>query len=446
MVSFSFDDYRRAVRDGECNPPGAFPRFIKVDRASFTRMREESKPLKLSKVRPRLGEETFNRVRGALGLTLRHAHNSFPAYRFLIKQVVNNEWLAIVDWEDFQRDHLIHQAMSAYVGASLLRDTTIFSGTTRPSDFRGDTLLEKCVDALLHSHRCQYLRDYLHEMGAPASFFDDPELSKVFWEWMFLDTFFLAVFFHDIGYPWQFTRSIVDKLGPHSPVQDPTQMGIEGIIDKYGQRLVFYPLSGYRKPDPTEPANWRETLRSLLRQGLNETHGVPGAISFLYLNDKIRQSFDGDADSPVRRFCVEWAAMAVMMHDMAKIYTDVEDGTVKQKNPQLRLSLANDPLSFLLTLTDQIQDFARPDACFTTLDGDSAQATYRSRCETVDLDWNDSLGRLRIIYSYSNPGDYFDNLTEFLPKNQLRYFHPTKGYLEYTNIGINRIELNADLV
>ena len=444
-MTFNFSQYRRAVAAGDCEPPGVFAPFIDISRTKYDALRKKSAQIKLEPIRQRLGTETFDRVRGSLGLTLRHARGYFPAYRFLANEFLNDEWLAMVDWHKYHRDHLIHQPLSAYVGMNLLRNSQIFGGDASTSDFRGNTLLDLCIDALFTSRKCHYLMDYLLEMGAPDIYFKDFALSKRLWEWMFLDTFFLAVLFHDIGYPWRFVNLIHDKLRPHSPIDNPLALTIDGIMDGYGERLVFYPLSGYRKPNPTEPVDWSRMLRGLVSDGLALTHGVPGAIALLHLNDIIRASPLGDSDSPVRRFCIEWAAMAVMMHDMAKIYADVENGAVKPKNPQLRVSLANDPLSFVLTLTDQIQDFARPDAVFRNSRTHEVEATYKSRCESVSLDWEEGQRLLRIIYEYRNPGDYVLNRDEFLPENQLLYFHPINGYLEYTNIGINRIELDAKL-
>jgi len=443
---YNFTEYQTALQRGNCDPPRVLTPFFKIDRVSFNRMKHESDSLDLEKVRRRLGRETFRHLRGSLGFTLRHAHWFFPAYRFFVGRVVNDEWLAMVDWGKFHRDHLIHQVMSTYVGMSLLRNDKLFAHNPRPSDFAGDTLLDKCIDALLNSRKCRYLIEYLEEMGASDSYLDGSAFSKRLWKSIFVDTFFLAVLFHDIGYPWQFINQIDRGLRPHSPTENPIDLNVDKIIENYGQRLVFSPFSGYRKPDATEPANWLKRFRQLLGEGLNETHGVPGAMALLHLNDSIRQSFAGDDDVPIRRFCIEWAAMAVMMHDLAKLYAKVEDGSVIQKNPQLRLSMANDPLSFLLTLTDQIQDFERPDASFMTAGPKAAKATYNSRCKSVQLDWDNSQGILKITYQYENPGDYISNRDRYLPKNQLLYFHPSNGYLEYTNIGITRIKLDADLL
>lgn len=57
--------------------------------------------------------------------------------------------------------------------------------------------------------------------------------------------------------------------------------------------------------------------------------------------------------------------MAILMHDMQKVFKgDGKHGPMPE-HPHLQVSFRQDPLSFLVTLVDQIQDFGRPDARFT---------------------------------------------------------------------------------
>ena len=135
---------------------------------------------------------------------------------------------------------------------------------------------------------------------------------------------------------------------------------------------------------------------------------------------------------------------------MADFYAEVDENSRLQiKKPQLRLSIEKDPLSFMLTLTDQIQDFNRPDATFSehrTPISTDINIRYSYRCDKVELHWEDSSRVLTIKYFYNNPRDYLENRNEFLPKRQLQYFDPYRGYLDYSGLGISEIKLEAKLV
>jgi hypothetical protein len=180
----------------------------------------------------------------------------------------------------------------------------------------------------------------------------------------------------------------------------------------------------------------------LLERGLSETHGMPGAISFLHLNDQLRVY--PSSDKPLHRFGLEWAAMAIMMHDMGKIYGKATADTVEVKTPQIRLSFDRDPLSFVMSLTDLIQDFARPDATFLAGKANTTTVGYGHRCHGIRLIWDNTDHVLRIIYQYKRYQDYIANKTLFLPESQRLYFDPLHGYLDPGSLWIKRILLEAE--
>lgn len=439
IVEYDEAGYNNALKMGWCSPPAVFSPFINVDRKAYESLQRKSGGLNLRPVEDRLDDATLSRLRGALALTLRYSNRYLASYRFFINEFINAEWLSTVDWHKFHRDHIVHQPMAVYVGMSLLHGHDI----TSDSPFARQNLLRNCISILRESNGCNYLMEYLKEMGAPDIYFEKTPASQKLWEILFLDTFFLAALFHDIGYPWLFMNILNDKLGAFGLKENPYRQSAEVVIENYGTRLLFYPLNGYKKVDHTAPVQWSVRFRELLADGLSETHGVQGAITLLYLNDLIRK-YPDSSDRPVRRFCVEWAAMAVMMHDMARFYGKIENGALKVKNPHLRILWEHDPLSFLLTIIDQIQDFGRPDAVFEKNES-GIEVHYGSRCKAVKLDWERETKTLRIIYVYRYPGDYVKEKNHFLPYNEQLYFDPYNGYLEYSGLDISRIELEAVL-
>ena len=449
IATFNKDNYQTALLNGLCEPYGIYAPFINVDPIKYDNLRNETTPPDLCFIQKRLSNELFADIRGSISLTLRYAWAFFPAYEFFVNEFINDEWLSSVDWHKFHRDHIIHQPMSVYVGLSLLRLNNFPSGNLR----------ELCLDSFRQSN---YIKEYLEDLKI-TNIYRHPFILEP----LFIDTFFLATLFHDIGYPWKFANTICEKLDKHAPSNSPSNQTTEKILSHYGKRLLFYPFNGYKKhkdrskllnwlsryyplnsykkSDLTHPYHWKESICSFITDGMVKTHGMPGAISFLYLNDIFRKYPENDSH-PLRRFCLEWAAMAIMMHDMADFYAvvDKKTGLLKVKNPQLRLSIEKDPLSFMLTLTDQIQDFNRPDAIFSPNDK-SVNVEYSRRCCEVSLDWDEASRVLTIKYGYNNSKDYLENKNNFLPKNQLQYFDPHHGYLDYSGLGISEIRLEAEL-
>lgn len=533
LMRFDRNGYLEWLADGTRQPPDVFPPFINVSRAEYHRLGSDSRSIELAPLRERMGSGVFARTRGALGLTLRFASRFFPAYRFFVDEFLNDEWLAAVDWhKGFHRDHVIHQPYVAYVGMTLLNDSGgIFEFLNDGEDGNGDgsdyssgsesgdreTMLDRCVDAILGPGRCGYLVDYLAGMGAPQDYFNHDsgrpaereriidrmieeecaredrqarekrreqmrgrmiERTRWLWKCMFADTFFLAALFHDIGYPWRFVNEIHKRLAPHAPLENPATQSDDEIAERYAGRLVFYPLNDYRGDDPAAPAGWRAQMKELVSKGLRKTHGLPGALAFLHLNDLL-SVYPSGAAAPERRFCVEWAAMAIMQHDMAGLYSDVDFSggglTSSVENPQLRVSFLRDPLSFVLTLSDLIEDFGRPDAGFTRCRGgadggdtgsegadskdnagahdrndceenrresNSVRVNFMSRCPGVDVEC-DSHGGLKIKYEYCSPLDVANKRAQFIPKETRQYFDGRDGYLDFEGTGITSVRMEA---
>uniref|UniRef100_I2Q1C2 Uncharacterized protein n=1 Tax=Desulfovibrio sp. U5L TaxID=596152 RepID=I2Q1C2_9BACT len=438
LLVFNQHEYRNALGNGECDPPCIIRNFIPTDRIKYGSLKDGSTKLSLSQLKKRLPFDMFNELRGALGLTMKHAQTRFPAYRFLAPEFINDEWLASVDWhKKFHRDHVLHQPMCVYVGYSLLRN---IKGLGRS----GGSLLDAARDAFLEGEGCEYLREYMAAMGVKNIFLEKLKILPTLADNFFLEIFFLTALFHDLGYPWQFSSTINTCLDSLASINSIPSLDPVKVLQDYGQRLFIVPLKGYLNKDLTSPASWGHEFRDILDRSLRKTHGMPGAINFLYLNDQLR-SYPSKV-KPLHRFGVEWSAMAIMMHDMGKIYGKVESGNIKINCPQLRLSFDKDPLSFVMAITDLIQDFSRPDATFVAKPSSSSDISvnYRHRCHEVAVDWDVATKVLKIIYRYKNYKDFIANKHVFLPESQKLYFDPFYGYFSTGSLGIKRILLDAE--
>jgi hypothetical protein len=212
----------------------------------------------------------------------------------------------------------------------------------------------------------------------------------------------------------------------------------EQIIDIFGDRMLFQALNGYKKKDIACPSTWHKRLIDLTSKALIGTHGFPGALGFLHLNDCIRR-YPDVVQSPLHLLCVEWAAVAIMMHDMKKIYWgERKPGKKLPENPFLRLEFDRDPLSSIVTLVDIIQEFERPAVGYEDLDG-SVKLKYGSACSQTDFELN-SQGILTLCYKMA---DISARTIKFksLAKDNFEYFDNQYGYLDMSSVGINGVNL-----
>ena len=178
-----------------------------------------------------------------------------------------------------------------------------------------------------------YLLTALRSMGISE---EDPYLqtkSRRPWPSVFRETLCLAGLFHDIGYPWRTpTVSSLSSLmtvairlhRPQSPPCPPTRTALSCSRSRT-----------YSSSITPRPSTWLAEKQDLIKYCLEESHGLPGAIFFLYLNDCLRP-YPSESTHPVRRLCVESAAMAILMHDMKDVYWGKVGERVR--TPQLEAS------------------------------------------------------------------------------------------------------------
>ena len=278
-------------------------------------------------------------------------------------------------------------------------------------------------------------------MGVPALSDESPSLVKWFWSQLFEESLFLACYFHDIGYPWQFMNGIAKQLISHGPNRPPFTMGASEIYRSYSKRLVLFPLNGYSPVLNTQPSIWSDLVKVTLGRALADTHGMPGALAFLYLNDLLREYPEAPDNGACDRFCLEWASMAIMMHDMQKIYQGDAALGDPPENPHLRTSIERDPLSFVLTLVDQIQDFGRDNASFGLPVGMDVSFHCDAACTAVDVSLRpDNI--LDIAYHFADVGAFLtDQQHDCKPKTYSQYFRPDTGFIDLSGLAIGGVEL-----
>ena len=444
-INFNKDNFYYSSKNGLCNPLNSLTPFYNIDFKRFYKLYQSSTiDLDFDQLKRRLGIRYYNHVLNNYRYTTGYSQNYFPAFQLFAGEFLNKEWLATVDWRKYHRDHILHQTMTAYIGMILIKGKYYDTNTKKIKKilFNGKSILNHIIDIILLSPKCQYLRDYFVSLGGSNHLITDSSICRQVWRNIVCETFFLAALFHDLGYPWYYSYNINQQLNLLSNNHDSVNDVSDLVFDLYKNKLWLFPFNGYQPLNNIVPSNWQPKLNRLIRKGLTKTHGLPGAVTFLQFVDELRKYPDNQI-SPIRLFCIDWAAMAIMMHDMSRLYGEVEGNNLNITNQHLRISFEKDPLSFMLTISDQIQDFSRPDAIFTSIDSDSAKVQYKSNCHEVELSWDESKGILDIINKYRHMKDYSRNKTEFLPKIQKLIFNSSLGYLDYAYLGISYIKIDA---
>lgn len=388
-----------------------------------------------NQLKKRTNLDYFLKILTAQANSLGFSSTVFPAYRFLLPEVLVHDWLGIVDWHKFQRDHALHQPLTAYIVHELFfpinADVSIYNFLTE--------LIKKAVKSIIEETDTAYLREYLESLGfvSDIRIFEKNLFSSFICKSMLFETAYIAALFHDIGYPWQLINTLSNKLDPLGLERKPSN-DESAIYEMFHERLLYFPLNAYQKLNPGKSVLWKQELLATTRELLIKTHGFAGAICFLYLNDVLRL-FPNAAENPLRQYCVDWAAMGIMMHDLSKIYW----GNQKTpKNPHLRLKLNIDPLSTILTLCDVLQEFARPFSTFAPNEK-SVNLEYDMPCKSTTLEIKDK--NLDITFTYDDKYALAKKKS-FLKNDEFEYFDPQHGYIDISSLGLSRVNLKVKYV
>lgn len=450
-MEFSFTDYQKQLTNGSFSPPSAFFPYFNVDILKYKKMEgDENKddfyPKRLStalrEARSRVSRYDYQTTYPLQTQTLDYSSRTFPCYKFMLPEVIADDWIAVAGWHKFQRDHVLHQPLTGYVVLKLFDEF----------DVNSNSILDICVEQLLNSDDTKYLKDFIVSLGTSSDdvlFKSEIPATRIFWKGLFREAAYIAAVFHDLGYPWQYVGLLSKNLQSFNHDGSGFHQNAEEIIKAFKSKLLFYPFYGYKQKSNTVPSDWKEKLHSLVLKSMTSTHGFPGALGFLYLNDSIRK-YPDKKSNPFRLFMIDWIATAIMMHDMKKIYwtKDVDEG-YEPENPQLKVSFSKDPLSAILTLADIIQDFHRltatfkPDNSKNGTDQRKVDLTYKHGTGSTKLTLDDQ-NNLKIHYIMTSQ-EALAIKNESLRKERKECFDQTHGYLDLTGLGINKVTMSASI-
>lgn len=429
-LTFDLGGFKESVQKGVFLPSSLSYGY--VDEAKFEqyqqmlKWKEDELKATFDELRQRMSRRYFKNVELAQICALDFAALQFPAYSMLVSEDLAEDWLAIVDFhKKYSRDHSLHQPLTAYIAASLLGYGDAEASLGIPAN--PGNLLDFCVDVFFTSVEAAYIKEMAIRYGMPKIMIDDTPAAREFWKGLFYRTVVLSALFHDIGYPWQYVNRIGTALKKNVGILHPQETTVLKIVDNFKDRMVILPLRYYQMAHVNEPINEVGQLKELIASAL-ETHGFPGAIAFLSLNDTIRKYPSEQPTALLQEFSVEWAAMGIFMHDMA----------VKHKDfyPKLRVNILQDPLSAIISIADYLEEFNRPKVLFQPKSRQS-RMRYYSDCSAVEVR-SDDKGTLTIKMKYIS--DKSKAIAAAYKKEETEvYFSPGNGYVDLAPMGIRKV-------
>ena len=252
MMEFSFKDYQDKWVAGEYQPPDVFRPYVNIMPDAYRELDGEHEDRGLNvyssfrELERRTGQDYFWKVYPIQTKTMDWAQLSFPAYRFILAEVLQDDWLASVDWHKFNRDHALHQPLTAYIVLKMLT-----GAGEKPWMIGRESILKKCINEILKWEKTDYLKRFLQSNDYASSWlsdilFSDNVLSRQIWEALFVESAFLAAIFHDMGYPWQYVNRLNSKLSHAGYIKESPTDNAESLLKDFGNRLLFCPLNGYK--------------------------------------------------------------------------------------------------------------------------------------------------------------------------------------------------------
>lgn len=377
----------------------------------------------------------FRKVYRAQTEALTYSKKVFPTYKFIMPDALADDWLSTVDWhKEFPtRDHSLHQTLTAYIVAKLLGNGDAKYSLKLP---HGRNLLDWCVDTILDGPKMAYFRNYAGSLGADYKS-QSEGMQRMWAKDLFYETAVTAALFHDMGYPWQYVNRLAKSIEVAEYSDSMTVVTSAKITkDAIKNRLLVLPFYGYSETNMRHASSaYEKEVMKLIDRGLKESHGLPGALGFMCLNDKTRSYHQIPPIMEASyRLLLDWAALGIMMHDMKDLYWDDKD-KIRPKNKMLRLSFDVDPLSSIIAMADILEEFQRPSANFrkTLPDSQSVDLSYDFPCVGVKIRIRGCV--LHFFYSYnsslaaaSNKKRRTDEITQ--------YFDPSNGYVDLSPLGI----------
>ena len=443
----------KGFQDIEINYSDKYNCYMTLDKVKYDRLEDEF--LKqderidstLTRLSERVTEDYYLKVHPVQLAAQTYARKVFPTYRFIQSDTIVDDWLSTVDFhsEKKTRDHSLHQTLTAYIVSQILGQGDCKKGLLLPN---GKTMLEQCAEQLLQEPEMEYLRNYIRKIDPTFR----PRVGEYNEEWaaeVFYEAAFVSALFHDMGYPWQYVTRLSNSIKDANYAEvNGTILDASKAVEEMEKNLLIFPFYGYHEGQVLRPSDEQhQKAVNLIEKGLFGTHGVPGAIGFMSLNDRIRYIPKKDALKEASfKLIMDWAALGIMMHDMPKVYWGEGKKLGIPENNLLRLDCKKDPLSCIIALADVLEEFERPKTFFKCkedeIDGKFVALKYGYSCVGSRLTVNSS--KLYITYLYESLEEAKDQESD--RRNEIQeYLGANTGFLDLSRWGITEGLANVDV-
>ena len=444
-MEFSYDDYAKVAKKN--GYPCDFESPIFKNKSEYELLLRDYRKSKLQVgnlleiMKERTTTNYYDKMSKATLKADEYSEKVFPLYKFILPDAIIDDWLSTVDPHNIEhpaRDHSLHQTLTAYIVGKMLG-----YGNPQAGFMIGEkSLLERCAEILHDNPKAAYLWNFVKEKDSAF----DTQTKDYDMEWavkVVYETAIIAALFHDMGYPWQFVNKLSLKI------KDATYKNVNGVLLNASKaekemkgRLLMYPFYGYdEKKLKGGSENDRELALTLIEKGLLYSHGMPGALSFMSLNKRTEDIVGEERVAKATfRLILDWAALAIMMHDMPKHYWGNGKESQKPENPILRLDFEKDPISCIVSIADILEEFNRPWSEFKHIDKDEkkgvdehVRVNYDFACGSSELEINGK--DLIIRYYYDSEDERVKNETR-RKEEVFEYLDEKVGYIDLSSWGV----------
>ena len=444
-MDFSYKDYATIAKKKKY--PNFFESPIFKDRLEFeTLLRDYRKSkMQLENVLDIMKERTtsnyFDKVFKATTNADSYSEKVFPLYKYILPDAMIDDWLSTVDPHNIKhpaRDHSLHQTLTAYIVGKMLGYGDVSEGLM----IGKKSLLQRCAEILHSNSKADYLRAYVKRIDKKF----DVSSKDYDMDWavqVVYETAIIAALFHDMGYPWQFVNKLSSKIeGAIFDKVNGLPLDAKGAMKVMTGRLLLYPFYGYDVAKmKAHKKNDKRIAMQLIEKGLMESHGMPGALSFMSLNRRVDElTEENRRDRATFKLILDWAALAIMMHDMPKHYWGNGKESKTPENPILRLDFEKDPISCIISIADILEEFNRPCSKFKHIDENAekkidehVRVNYDYACGSSELEIN---GKDLTVRYYYESEEEKGNHEEHRKDEVFEYLDEKVGYIDLSSWGV----------
>jgi hypothetical protein len=227
----------------------------------------------------------------------------------IVSAAAQIEWLwYVTPFKGFYRDHLAHVMKVALTGLWLLEE----KGS--PLATGGNALINQVAKGLATGEfGSDAIRGAARWCRVSEKDLEDP----AFWKAAVLESVRIAGLLHDMAYPDTMSASVDDAakgVRVRSPRQDSEAELARWAVNGLNDHLVMAPFHEGQLPWWRSMSDDSRRVAEILFQQSHSLRGAHSLLQFMGLTHRIAPL------DPFERFVLEWAALAISLHDYDKLF------------------------------------------------------------------------------------------------------------------------------